>query len=229
MVKNHLSRLNAPKSWPIRRKGIKFITRPSPGPHNLKECIPMSVVLQNLLKYAKTNRETKKILNEGKILVNNKVRKDHRYSLGNFDIIAIPDLKEYYLVYRNTKDKFKLLKIDEKEANNKLYKIKDKTITNKGKIQLNLFNGSNLLVDKDAYKTGDSLIIDLNTKKINKHLKLEKGARVYIIGGKRTGMVAKLVEFKKLKEGKENIVFEADGKKLETSKDYAFVIGDLKL
>ncbi len=73
MVKNHLSRLNAPKSWPIQRKGIKFIVRPSAGAHNMRECIPLNLVLKGLLKYSRTTKETKSVLNAGNVLINGKV------------------------------------------------------------------------------------------------------------------------------------------------------------
>ena len=56
MVKNHLTRLTAPKSWPIRRKGIKFIIRPQAGAHSLKNGISLSLVVRELLKYAKTKK-----------------------------------------------------------------------------------------------------------------------------------------------------------------------------
>ena len=216
MVKNHLTRLTAPKSWPIRRKGIKFITKPNPGSHNLRESIPMAVALRELLKYAKTTREVKKILNESKILINGKIRKDHKYPLGNMDVMAIPDLKESYMLIKNIRGKFKLIKIENSKG--KLYKISDKKLLNKSKVQLNFFNGDNLIVEKDDYKTGDSIIVNLKDKKISKHLKFEKGARVYISRGNRVGMIGKVTEVKTLKEGKDNIVFETDGKNYETAK-----------
>jgi len=227
MVKNHLTRLTAPKSWPIRRKGIKFITKPSAGAYTLEECIPLNLVLKNLLKYAKTSREVKKILNEGKIIVNGKARKDSAFSMGILDVVEIPELKENYLLIKDEKGKFKLIKIS--DAQTKIYKIKDKTLLKKGKVQLNFYGGSNLLIDKDMYKAGDSVVVNLKDSKISNHLKFEKGARVYVEKGNKVGMVGKLIEVKKLAEGKNNIVFEVEGKKLETSKDYAFVIGDLKL
>jgi len=49
----HLSTLAAPKSWPIKRKGIKWITRPKSGPHNLKSSLPLIVVLRDMLKLTK--------------------------------------------------------------------------------------------------------------------------------------------------------------------------------
>jgi small subunit ribosomal protein S4e len=228
MVKNHLSRLNAPKSWPIKRKGIKFITRPGAGAHCLDEGISLSLVIKELMKYAKTLKEVKKILNDGKILVNGKVRKDHKYNLGIMDILSIPELKENYLLIKNIKGKFKLVKINDKESQNKIFRIRDKKILKKGKIQLLFFNGQTKIIDKDTYKTGDSLLVNFKDGKISNHLKFEKGANIYVTGGKKVGSVGKLVEVKKIKAGVENIIIEANGNKVETAKRYAFVIGDLK-
>lgn len=36
MVRRHLKRIAAPKTWPIKRKEHKWIVRPTPGPHPLK-------------------------------------------------------------------------------------------------------------------------------------------------------------------------------------------------
>lgn len=227
MVKNHLSRLVAPKGWPIKRKGIKFITRPNAGQHNLKECITIIVVLKEILKYAKETREVKKIVREGKVMVNGIVRKDYKFSLGSMDNISFPDLKENYLILRVKKGKFRLIK--EKEAETQICKIKNKRIIKKGVIQLNFSNGNNMLVENNEYKTGDSVVVNLKDKKIIKHLILEKGAKIYIDGGKRLGMVGELISFKKMKEGKENIIFKVNGEKYETAKEYSFVIGDLKI
>ena len=61
--------------------------------------------------------------------------------------------------------------------------------------------------------------------KIKRHLKLEKGALIYLIGGKHIGVIGKLMEIKKFK-GIENdrITMETKQAKIETLKDYAFVI-----
>ncbi|MAG78081.1 30S ribosomal protein S4e [archaeon] len=229
MVKNHLSRLNAPKSWPIRRKGIKFIIRPQAGAHSLKNGISLSLVVRELLKYAKTNKEVKKILNEGKILVNNKPIKDQHQNLGIMDVISIPELKEHYILIKNEKGKFKLLKKDEKVTQGKLCKIVGKNILKKGKMQLLFFNGQTKLVEKDEYKTGDSLIVNFKTNKVDKHLKFAKGSNIYVTGGKKVGVVGKLEEINKIKEDIENIIINVKGKKIETSKKYALVIGDLEI
>ena len=36
-----------------------FAPRPSTGPHRLRECLPLCIILRNRLKYALTNQECK--------------------------------------------------------------------------------------------------------------------------------------------------------------------------
>ena len=50
-----------------------WTAKPAPGPHGCGSPCPPLVV--RILKYAATNREAKRILNEGKITVDKKVRK----------------------------------------------------------------------------------------------------------------------------------------------------------
>ena len=62
MVKRHLKRLNAPKSWDILRKQLKFIVRANPGPHNKKTSVALGVLIRDVLGYAKTSKEVKFML-----------------------------------------------------------------------------------------------------------------------------------------------------------------------
>ena len=196
MVKNHLSRLDSPNSWSIRKKGIKFVKRPTTGPHSLGTGITLSLVLKSLLGVASSNKEVKKILYEGKVLVNNKIRKDPAFTVGIMDIIGVPVKKENYRLILDKKGKFTLVSIDEKDADKRLVKIVDKTIIKKGIVQLNNFDGGNILVDKDEYKTGDSLVISIKEDSIVDHLKYGKGATVYLMAGNKVGRVGTLEDIK---------------------------------
>jgi len=223
MVKRHLSRLNAPKSWPIRRKGISFIARPLPGAHTLKQGITLSVVMKDILGYAKTASELKSILNQGKVLINKTVRKDPKFCLGIMDTIEIPEIKESYVLLLNKKNKFYLNKI--KNAGEKFCKITGKTILKKKKIQLNFSDGRNLIVDKDTYKVGDSILLDLGTNKIKEHLKFVRGASIYLTGGKHLGSIGVVETIHETKGETAKIIFKSKKDNFETLKKYAFVIG----
>ena len=65
--------------------------RPSPGPHKLRECLPLVVLLRNRLKYALTYGEVKKIVNQRLVKVDGKVRTDKCYPAGFMGTIqALP-------------------------------------------------------------------------------------------------------------------------------------------
>ena len=56
--------------------------RPSPGPHKLRECLPLIVLLRNRLKYALTGDEVKRIVKQRLIKVDGKVRTDPTFPAG---------------------------------------------------------------------------------------------------------------------------------------------------
>lgn len=223
MVKDHLKRLAAPKSWPIKRKESKFISRPSPGLHSLKSGIPLCVFLRDILNYAKTTREVKKILQSRNVLVDGVRRKKHRFIVGLMDVIAVSEIKKYYRIILDKKGKISLIEIEKNDASVKPCKITGKNKV-KGKTQLNLFDGRNILIDKDDYKVNDTIIISLPNQEIKKHIRFEKNVTVFLTGGKHTGelgLVEDIVSDKIRYKNRKGEVFE-------TLKKYAFVVGKEK-
>ena len=212
----HLKRLSAPKAWPIKRKQTVWITRQNAGPHTSKTSISLNTVFKDLLNYTKTTRETKKILNEGKISVNQKPRKNIRFPLGGLDVLSLPTGENFRLLYNNI-GKFILKPIKKEEAEILLYQIKNKTILKSKKIQLNLRDGTNLLVQKDEYSVGDTLVIEKG--KIKSHIKFDDSSIVYVIGGKHIGNVGEL------KESKEGFLVKAKKDSFLVLKEHIFVIG----
>ena len=225
MTKRHLFALNAPNNWPIKRKEYKWIVRPSPGPHPLKRCLPLKLLITGILNHAKNSREVRKILKNNEIIINDKVVKDLKFPIGIMDHIEIKSTNEHFRLFINEHNKYQLRKKNKEEAKLKLCKIINKKILKKGITQLNLYDGRNILVDKDSYKTGDSVIIDLEKNKIVSHLKLEKDAFVYLIGGKYFGSYGKIesiISKKGLQPAK--ISLKSNDKQIETLKEYAFVV-----
>ena len=51
-VYKHLKRIHAPKSWMLSKVGGIWATKPSQGPHKLRECIPLNYLLRNKLRLA---------------------------------------------------------------------------------------------------------------------------------------------------------------------------------
>ena len=221
----HLKRLVASKHFPIPRKTRTFTISPSPGPHPKTDCIPLGIILKNILKFAETSKEAKKILSSGEILVDGRQRRSHKYPVGVMDIIEMPKIKKYFRVVAK-EGKLKLVETDAAKAKMKVCKINNKTIVKKGKIQLNLHDGRNILTDNKDYKAGDTVMISIPDQKIEGHFKLEKGALVLITGGKYVGTVGKIVDLITMRGIETNkAVVESEGTQYRTLKDYVFVIG----
>jgi small subunit ribosomal protein S4e len=224
-MSKHLKRFFSPKSWNVKVKGIKFITKPSPGTHKIKFSMPLDVILRDILNYADTKREVKLILNKGNVLVDGIPRKDHRFPVGLFDVLSILDLKLHFRMVLDKKGKLNLIKIDEKESMLKLCKVTGKSIV-KSKVQLNLFDGKNIIVEKEGYKLGDALLITLGKKNaIKEHIKLEKNIMIYLTGGKHIGQTGKVQDI----IGNRILYKTESGEFVETLKEHVFPVGKEKI
>lgn len=220
---SHMKRISMPKSWVSdNKKNFTWIIRPKPGAHSFDQGISLSVILRDMLHYAENTREAKDIVLHKTVLVDGKRRKDHKFLVGLMDVVSFPDTKESFRVLLDKKEKISLLKIDDKESKIKPCKITGKSKVGK-KTQLNLFDGKNILVDKDSYKVGETVVIEMPEQKIKEQFKLEKGAVVYLTGGKMIGQTATVDGIKentisvKTKEGS-----------FDTPKKYCFVMGKEK-
>lgn len=225
MTKNHLKRINAPRTWPVNRKGTKWIMKPSSGPHELEQSMPLNVVIRNLLGYAGKTKEVKKILHNKEILVDGISRGDVKFPVGIFDVISIPKTKENFLFLLNKKGKFFLSKLDEKYANLKYIQIIGKKMLKKNILQLNFSNGYNLIGDVKNYNVGDSIVINLKDKKVVNHLKLEKNSIVYVTGGSYVGLIGTINKLHSSNSLRNDMVELKFGDKMvNTLRKYVFVI-----
>src|SRR3989338_5218463 len=116
MVKNHLKRIAAPRTWKIKRKKTVFVTKPNPGPHSLEYGLHLRLVLNELLNVAKNKKEVNVILNNKNILVDQTIRKDQRFSVGLFDVLSILGINENYRFIFNKKGKLEFIKIKDIES-----------------------------------------------------------------------------------------------------------------
>lgn len=220
----HLKRYLIPTYWRVAKKSKTFVTSPSPGPHKKSECIPLLVLVRDVLKFCETAEEGKKIIKRGEILVDKKVRKDHRFPVGFMDVVEIPKIKKFYRVLVNKYGLY-LEEINEEEASKKLCRIQGKRKVRNGLIQLNLHDGRNILTDKNDYKTHDSLLIEIPSQKIIKHFAFEKNMPALIFSGRNKGIKGKVKEIyerKKMQESSRVVLQTKDGE-IETVKDYILV------
>ncbi|MDI6798622.1 MAG: 30S ribosomal protein S4e [Candidatus Aenigmarchaeota archaeon] len=221
-----LKRLLAPKFWGVPKKVAKWTVSPRPGPHKKFESIPLLIIARNILNLAETWKEAKSIIKKGEILVDNKARKDHAFPVGLMDVVSVLRIKKHYRVLPSKKG-LEMKEIPEDEANKKICRINNKILVKKGRLQLNLHDGRNLLVEKDVYKTGDSVLLELPSQKILEHIKLEKGSLGLITKGKNSGKTARIKEVVTAKSMREpnKVICEIENRDVEVRKDHIIVVG----
>jgi len=177
---SHLKRQKAPKTWPIIRKGTKFVVKSD------SKGVPLLIVLRDLLKIARNRKEVKKALNKKDILVGGKVVRDEKKSLRLLDTLTIIPSKKNYIIIHSKKGKFDVEEIKDSEKSKKIVKVVDKKILKGKKTQLNLLDGRNFISDIKCV-VNDSILIDTEKNKIEKCLPFKENSNVLVFGGKHSG------------------------------------------
>jgi small subunit ribosomal protein S4e len=231
-----LKRKPAPKFWPIHRKELPWVVKPSSGPHSLQNSLSLTLVLRDILGVADTRKEGKLILSEGKVQVNGVVRRKDDFPVGLMDVISMPDMNTYYRIMPSHKGII-LSPISKEEANFTLARVEDKT-TVQGGMQIALHDGSNMLIkvadpknpQEVTYETFDILKITYPEKQVAQTLKTKEGNLAVITGGKNIGKQGRIVEIEKTEAKKRRqalvVVEDAKGTKFQTILDYVFSIGE---
>jgi small subunit ribosomal protein S4e len=231
-----LKRKPAPRFWPIHRKEAVWIVRPSSGPHSLEKCLPLSLVLRDILEMAETRKEAKKIISQGKVFVDGKVRRKDDFPVGLMDVISMPDLNKFYRILPSHKGLF-LNPISKEEAGFKLFRVEGKTVVKNGTSQTALHDGSNILVKGEnpesppetVYETFDTLKLGLPEKQVLDQLKTKKGNIAVITGGKNVGKQGKIVDIEKTVAKKRRhalvVIEDEKGNRYQTILDFVFSVG----
>jgi small subunit ribosomal protein S4e len=190
----HMKREMSPTFWPIHRKEAVWSVRPSPGPHPSKVSTPLTVVIRDFLGFAETAKEAKRIINEGKVKVDGKVRRNERYSIGLMDVLELSEADQRYRVLPAHGGRFVLHPISKAETEYKLCRIVGKTTVKGSKTQLNLHDGRNVLIEEGSYDVGDIVKLDVVGQEITDHIGFKPGVRVIITGGRSQGRFGILMD-----------------------------------
>jgi len=195
------------------------------------------LIVRDILGFAKTRKEAKTIISQGKVMVDGKVQRDELFPVGLMDVISIPEVKKTYRVLPSKKG-LTLHPIEKDEVGFKLCRIENETIVDGGHVQLNLHDGRNILIrvkdpkkpEEDVYRTMDTLKISIPNQEVIGHMKLVKGASAIIIGGKNVGKHGKIVDIEeRLGQKRRKLLVtteDAEGKRFQTTLDFVFVTGD---
>ncbi len=219
----HLKRITTPRSWSLPRKTEPWATRPQAGPHSLEGSLPIAVVLRDYLHVSDNNREARWIIGQGQVLRDGKKVNSPKLGVGLMDVISLPLIKAHYRVLPDHRARLQLEPIPAKNSKWKLCRIEDKSIVRGGKVQLNLHDGRNLLVDKDKYQTGDVLKLKVPDQSITAHYPLAEGNQALIIGGRHAGQVSQVTGYTVYRGMNPTSVAFADD--FTTTKEYTFIIG----
>lgn len=219
MVKRHLKRINAPKTWKIQRRGIKFTTKSNPGGMSKNLVMPVANVLKYELKVASSIKEVKYLIFAGEIFVNGRKVTDYRMPLCFTDVLTIKKSDKHYRMIIDTNGILRLLPIPKEQAGLKIIKITGKNFV-AGKMQLNMLDGRNVFFDKHHYKVKDSLLLTIPEQIVKEHVAFEKGALVFLYQGKHIGKIGKIVDITK-----ESITVKTKEEEFDTKAGYALVIG----
>jgi len=222
----HQKRISASNAVAIPKKGKTWMASPSPGPHPASRSITLLTAVRDRLKVVDSAKEARYIIGSREVLVDQRVVRDYKRPLGLMDTVSIPKTKENYRVLLDKKGRLQLTHIEEREATWKLCRVEGKTTLKGGKHQLNLHDGRNVLVDKDVYKTGDTIKIELPSQKVLAHHPLAKGATAMVIGGSHTGNMAQ-IDHRIPKTGSAEDLIELEGG-LRTVRSHIFVVGSGK-
>lgn len=222
---NHMKRLAMPRSWPLPRKTSIWVTKAAPGAHTLELCMPVVVVIRDILGYAKSTREVRHILHNNLVSIDGRICKDSRRGVGFMDVLTLGE--ENYRCIVDQKGILRYRQISKKEAETKVCRINGKTTVKGGKTQLHLHDGRNILTDDAGeYNTGDSLVLALPSQEIKEHIRFSDGIKCYLTGGAHVGEFAEVSEYIVKRSSMPNEVQFAD---FGTVMSNVFAIGKQKL
>jgi small subunit ribosomal protein S4e len=224
--KKHLKRLAAPKHWMLDKLSGVWAPRPSTGPHKLRECLPLVLILRNRLKYALTAAEVKKILMSKLVKVDGKVRLDPKYPAGFMDVVSIKKTDQNFRLLYDTKGRFTLHEVDAKNSKRKLCRVVKSAVGRGGIPYIATHDGRTMRFPDPDIKVGDSVDFDFDNSEIKAFYKFEPGATVMCIKGRNTGRVGKVRKIEK-HPGSYNLVHIVDGEDnvFATRVRNVFVIG----
>jgi len=195
--KKHLKRLNAPKHWMLTKMGGVWAPRPSTGPHKLRECLPLVLILRNRLKYALTKKEVQQICMMRLVKVDGRVRTDPNFPCGFNDVISLDKTDEHFRMLFDHKGRYVLHRLNNQkyadENSFKLCRVNRVQLGAKGVPFIATHDGRTIRYPDPLVKVNDTVKVDLATGKMVDHITFEVGASVVITKGKNNGRIGTIV------------------------------------
>lgn len=227
--KHHLKRIAAPSHWNLDKLGGVYAPRPVQGPHALRECVPMVLLLRNRLRYALTYHEAMMIAKRRNIKVDGKVRTDMRFPLGFMDVVSIEKSKEHLRIILDVHGRYKPHPISAEEATYKLCRVRKVWLGVNGVPHLVTHDGRTIRYFHPDIKPNDTVRFDLKEGKVLDFVKFDIGKTAILTSGKNIGRIGVITALER-HPGDHDIVHlkDARGHSFCSRIENAFVIGDGK-
>mgnify|MGYP003322436974 CR=1 FL=1 len=109
MSRSHHKRLVMPRTWPLTRKTNIWAQKPNPSGHQIEMCMPLGIILRDVLGVAHNMREAKRILHARSVMVDGKVETDRSRGVGLMDVLTVGE--ENYRCILDTNGKLRTFKL----------------------------------------------------------------------------------------------------------------------
>lgn len=219
MGQYHLKRKISPNTWPITRKKTAFVTRPFPKGREMSLTMPAVVVLRDALGLVETAKQARAIMRNEEVKVNGTRIYSNSAAVAFMDVLSIGKDNYRILINKNS-----VLIVVPTAEDFTVQRIRGKTSLKGGKIQLNCEGGFNIIVEKDTYRTGDGIMVNLDGE-LKDHYPLQKDACVFVTGGSH---IAKTGTIQDIDEQSRTVTIKTESGDIETALRYAYVIGTKK-
>jgi small subunit ribosomal protein S4e len=203
-----------------------FAPMPTAGAHQLRESIPLILLLRNRLKYALNGREVKEILMERYVKVDGMVRTNPKFPAGFNDVLSIQKTNDNFRLLYDTKGRFVLHPITKAEAKFKLCKVTLKGTATNGVPFITTNDGRTVRYPDPLVKTNDTIKYNFESGTITKFVHFATGNLCMITGGHNTGRIGEIIQ-RETHPGSFEIVHVRDiaGNTFTTRASNVFVIG----
>ena len=228
-----LKRETAPSFWPIHRKESTWAPRTRPGPHPRERSIPINVLVRDVMNYVRSGREAARIVHDSKVKVDGLVRNDHRFPLGLMDVVQIQGIEQSFRLLPKPHRGLSLSPITREETAYKLCKITGKKTLARGKTQVSLHDGRNLILDtkpggKDEMevKVGGALQIAIPSQRVLRYVPFQAGSIGLVTDGRNEGLFGRISSVSAGTHSRPGIArLETSGESFETPTEYIIPVG----
>jgi len=186
-----------------------------------------------MMKWAEGGKQAARIIYDSKVKIDGLTRRDKRRAIGLMDVIQVQGINQAYRLLPKPRRGLSLLPISPEETSYKLCKITGKSTLPGGKVQLNLHDSRNIILDaktasshENGIQVGGTLQIALPTQRIVNYFPFQDGNIGLVTDGRNEGLYGRITSISPGTESRPRIArLETTGESFETPAEYIITIG----